>query len=1040
MKSLGTRFLLPVAGLAVLFSMFVIYQAYTASRQHANELIGQQAALALEFNLAIRDYAGKKIRPVMEGMVGKDDFIPETMSTSFISRSIFELVRKKFPDYVIRFASDNPRNPINAANADELKMLDFFRKNPTVGRRIEEIAIAGRPYLAHFTPRWFQSECLHCHGDPKAAPAALLKQYGATASFHRKAGDLAGLDMVAIPTESVQDVLASEMRWQSQLLAAGLALLFGSVFATFRIVVTRRLTTIAGHFTAIAAQPEPSRLVPVAVTGNDEISRLGSAFNTLVGELRAAHASLEERVGLRTTELAQSNEELRREIGERRQAEAALAEQTRQLESVRAITAEITRELELPTLLRLITQRACELTGANGGELALWDERAQELISTAAYGEAEARQKITKRRLGDGVMGTVAQRREGMLVNDYRSSPFAHPVTPAHSAITAGLTEPLLYGDRLLGVLGVNHDAPGRTFLPRDQEMLKLFAAQAAIAIENARLFQQEQHRRRELEAVRAVSEEIARELDLTPLLRLVQERILQLIPVDNAAIYLWDETAKALIPKGWHGFGAWMADVRFRLGEGVTGAAAERREGIIVNEFRSSSYATPYWLEHTRHVAVLAEPLVYGERLVGVIALTRNDPGVPFTDDDQRRLRLLATQAAIAIENARLFDAQQRAFASLQRAQDELVAAAKLRALGQMAAGIAHDLNNMLAAILGQVELMKLRGGTPEIREGLETLQTAATDGADVVRRLQDFARQRVASPLAPMDLAKAVRETLEITRPRWKDEAQRRGRRIEIQESLEGLPAILGHAPEVREALTNLIFNAVDAMPDGGTLSIAGAATADGVILRVADTGIGMPDEVRQRVFEPFFTTKGVRGTGLGLSVVYGIMERHGGRIAIESAPGRGTTIVLRFQEAAPHEAEPPAAPTLQPTPRRLLLIDDDPMVRTTLANLLRAMGHAVVEAESGPAGLAALQANPVDCILTDLGMPDMTGVEVARHIKAQHPHLPVVLLTGWGEHWAGDAPEPAATDRVLGKPVKLDELLRTIAELSPPRPSDG
>jgi GAF domain-containing protein len=177
-------------------------------------------------------------------------------------------------------------------------------------------------------------------------------------------------------------------------------------------------------------------------------------------------------------------------------------------------------------------------------------------------------------------------------------------------------------------------------------------------------------------------------------------------------------------------------------------GTVAQRREGLLVNDYRARPFAHPVTLAQSPITAGLSEPLLCGDRLLGVLGVNHVVAGRTFSTGDQATLKLFAAQAAIAVENARLFDEQQRAFASLQRAQDELVAAAKLRALGQMAAGIAHDLNNMLAAILGQVELVKLRGGTPEIREGLETLQTAATDGADVVRRLQDFARQRVASP----------------------------------------------------------------------------------------------------------------------------------------------------------------------------------------------------------------------------------------------------------------------------------------------------
>ena len=311
MKSVGTRFLLPFGVLAALFSVFILYQTYASCQRHADELASRQAVLALEFDLAIRDYAARQIRPVMERLVGKDDFIPETMSTSFISRSIFEEVRKKFPDCIIRFASNNPRNPINEANADELRMIEYFRANPDVNRKTDTIEIDGRHYFATFTPKRVKPECMRCHGDPKDAPAALVKRYGATASFHRLLGDVAGLDTVAVPVDVVNTAMAADMRWNSVVLVSGLTLLFGSVIVMFRRVVTRRLAAMAKHFQEIAAHPESPRMKPVEVSGHDEIAVLAAAFNKLVGQLRSEHALLEDRVSRRTAELSRVNEALR---------------------------------------------------------------------------------------------------------------------------------------------------------------------------------------------------------------------------------------------------------------------------------------------------------------------------------------------------------------------------------------------------------------------------------------------------------------------------------------------------------------------------------------------------------------------------------------------------------------------------------------------------------------------------------------------------------------------------------------------------------
>jgi signal transduction histidine kinase/CheY-like chemotaxis protein len=565
--------------------------------------------------------------------------------------------------------------------------------------------------------------------------------------------------------------------------------------------------------------------------------------------------------------------------------------------------------------------------------------------------------------------------------------------------------------------------------------------------------------RTRQLEAVRTISEEITRELDLKRLLQLILHRTMEFVGASTGVIRLWDGATQMLVPSASQDEGRLLWPLR--LGEGVSGTVAQRRQGMIVNDFRKSPYATPRHLEHTTFTAILAEPLLYRDRLVGVIAVGHKAAGGSFRPEEAQLLRLFATQAAIAIENARLFAELKCAYADLSRAQDELVRSEKLRALGQMAAGIAHDLNNILSTILGQTSLLRLRSVHLPFQDALNTLELAATDAAEVVRRLQEFARQQAQRPLGPVDLAALVREALEITRPRWKDDPQQRGIAIETHLALGELPPVLGHASEIREALTNLILNAVDAMPHGGTLRLAGqlvesssrqlepndAGAVDStqqppdrstpwVELTVEDSGVGMTAEVCPQIFDPFFTTKGVKGTGLGLSVVYGIMQRHGGQIDVASSPGQGTTFTLRFRVAAGvPEAPAPSAGGRAVPPLRILLIDDDPSVRRTMADLLQEVGHSVVVAEGGTEGLAHLGRGRVDLVITDLGMPGITGWEVARAVKSVTPHPPIILLTGWGERPASHSEHAALVDRILGKPVGLHDLLSAIRDLAGP-----
>ncbi len=324
MRSTAAKFLLPLGLLGLLFAGFLHYRTYALTRRHLLELMDRQAAIAMEFNLAVREYVGDEIRPRFAALVGPDDFVPETMSTSFVSRSVFEKVHRKFPDVVVKFSSDNPRHPVNSASPDELRMIAYFNAHPEINEVTGLLTLDGREYWAHFTGKRMKPECLRCHGRPEDAPAALLQRYGAEASFHRPLGQIVALDTVAIPTAPLNTALMAETTRQTLVSVAGLALLLGGIALVFRGVVSRRLAAMAAHFRAIAAQPGGALIAPIPIAGHDEIADLADGFNTLARRLQTAYTSLEERVAARTAELARTNEELRHEVAERQRAEQQL--------------------------------------------------------------------------------------------------------------------------------------------------------------------------------------------------------------------------------------------------------------------------------------------------------------------------------------------------------------------------------------------------------------------------------------------------------------------------------------------------------------------------------------------------------------------------------------------------------------------------------------------------------------------------------------------------------------------------------------------
>jgi PAS domain S-box-containing protein len=356
-----------------------------------------------------------------------------------------------------------------------------------------------------------------------------------------------------------------------------------------------------------------------------------------------------------------------------------------------------------------------------------------------------------------------------------------------------------------------------------------------------------------------------------------------------------------------------------------------------------------------------------------------------------------------------------------------------KLRALGQLASGVAHDFNNSLAAILGRAQLVLRRAQDEEIIRSLGIIVTAAEDAAATVRRIQTFARKPLASELELLDMGSLLRDAIEITRTRWENEARAAGINIEVSLNAgEGLLA-RGNASELREVFVNLIVNAVDAMPQGGTLNICCKRKGDRLRLRFADTGKGMTDEVRERIFEPFYTTKGAHGTGLGLAVSYGIIERHEGFITVESKVGCGTTFHIDLPFAAHSETrEEYQRADVRTSSLSVLVVDDEPFVRETLADMLADLDHRVVTAQGGREAVEKVATDDFDLVFTDLAMPEMDGWETARAIREQRPDLPVVLVTGYGSAAQPPSGEQDLVAGIIGKPFDFDQVTGTIARV--------
>ena len=407
------------------------------------------------------------------------------------------------------------------------------------------------------------------------------------------------------------------------------------------------------------------------------------------------------------------------------------------------------------------------------------------------------------------------------------------------------------------------------------------------------------------------------------------------------------------------------------------------------------------------------------------VVHVVRDEEGQP------RRLR------GVMVDISDRVEAEER----LRTAEQNAIQSEKLRALGQMATGIAHDLNQSLALVAGYSELARrdMEKRPPDLdglREALAVVAQAAHDGGETLRRLLAFSRNRVEGVAERVDMAALLREVARLTAPGWRDAPEAEGRHISLHVEASGDTTIQGWPSGLREAMTNLVFNAVDALPEGGTIRLSARREGDEVVVECADSGIGMTPEVQARVFEPFFTTKGEKGTGLGLAMVFAIVKQHDGEVSVSSVERRGTTFQIRLPAAAEpghRQSGRDRENGVDATPRqalRILAVDDQPALAQMIQHMLEPEGHAVVTCSSGEEALGLLQDEPFDVVVSDVGMGSgMNGFELAERIKASWPGVRLVLATGWGSLIETDDAVKRGVDAVVSKPYRLVELRRAV-----------
>jgi len=705
-----------------------------------------------------------------------------------------------------------------------------------------------------------------------------------------------------------------------------------------------------------------------------------------------------------------------------------------QLKTLYSISQEIASKLELKVILQKIMERAVELLGAESGTIALWDNRKQNYAIAIVHRLPES---LIGKKISppwSGVIGEVIAKKSPVLCKDYEHHPNRLEELDSY-CLKEVVGVPLIVREMIIGTMVIYSSDPEVHFQQNEIDLLYNFAHHAAVAIGNAKLYEDSLAKIRQLTTLYEIGKTLSSTLDLDDLFRKAVELLKDRFGYAACSILLLDRARDELYFKQVTGRNLEEAKkLRFRVGiDGIVGWVAKTGEFVYVPDVSKDSRYIPGGPSIKSEAAF---PLKVRNQLFGVLNI-ESDELYGFDEEDLKTLFSFASQMSISIENAQLFSDLKQTLQELRQAQDQVVQAEKLRAMGELASRVAHDFNNVLAVVLGNTQLLLHQLdhlGPEEIREGLKVIERSSKDGAETIRRIQEFTGVRRDREFISLSLNEIVTEVVNITQPRWRDQTQKKGIQIELTTHLGDIPLIMGNPSEVREVLTNIIFNAVDAMSNGGKLTVTTQPQAeDWVEVRIADTGIGMTEDVKKRVFDPFFTTKGVTNSGLGMSVSYGIIKRHGGEILIESEPQKGTTFIIHLPTGYGEEETvvKEVAVSKESRRARILVIDDEDSVRDILSRMLKTKGHRVVVAPNGEEGIERFRAEAFDLVFTDLGMPKLSGWDVGKTIKGINPKTPIAMITGWGVELDREKLNESGIDLIISKPFNFDQVIDLVSE---------
>lgn len=709
------------------------------------------------------------------------------------------------------------------------------------------------------------------------------------------------------------------------------------------------------------------------------------------------------------------------------------------LSVLNAVSSAVLQSLDLDGILNETLDETLKVLGTDKGGIYLVDEQKDELVFSSYRGfSSEFIKGVESLKLGEGFAGYVVKSNEPYFVEDVSKEKRSTSSLIEKEGFQSFASVPLKSEDKILGVFNIVYHGYHK-FTKREKDLLLAIANQLGIAIKNAKLFKQSKQREEDLSYIYEASRIFSSTLEFKEVLNNIVRRSVRAFNVDSCLLRLI-EFDKLVIKasffrdsKDKNETERLLTENPIRIGKGIAGKVAKTGQPSISNGKPVEELTLPGYIKYLKGRHWMVVPMNVKDETIGVLTLMTNDMNRFFSERDLALAQGIANQAAISIENARLYEEIKVAYKHLQDFQDQVVQSEKIRALGEMAGGVAHDFNNLLAAILGRTQLLLENTSEGESKKWLKIIEQAALDGAEIVGKILEFSRTYRDETFVNLQLNKLVEDAIEITRTYWKDKSEVNGIKININSEPGKVPLVEGNAAELREVITNLVINAVDAMPEGGTLNLKTEVKENLVFLSVKDTGLGMKEKTSINIFEPFFTTKGVGHTGLGLSTCYGIIKRHQGDIIVNTREGEGTEITIKIPRSVRPEKKKEFFEVKIPfKPAKILIIDDDNEVRSVLGDILSIAGYDVNTFPTGKEGLLAFSETDYDLVFTDLGMPDITGWEIAGSIKKINLKTPVILITGWGDQFKKEQLKERGIDLIISKPFDREDLLKTVKQL--------